>query len=97
MNQNSPEQVPFELLHLELVSQVIHADHEEEQTTVTKTGGPEASPTPGSSSSRRSTRSTQAEVVDLVVDERLLGSHRHSGRVVEVFSQPGNINISGNW
>ena len=45
MNQNSPEQVPFELLHLELVSQVIHADHEEEQTTVTKTGGPEASPT----------------------------------------------------
>ena len=45
MNQNSPEQVPFELLHLELVSQVIHADHEEAQTTVTKTGGPEASPT----------------------------------------------------
>ena len=33
------------MLHLELVSQVIHADHEEEQTTVTKTGGPEASPT----------------------------------------------------
>jgi len=45
MNLNTPEQVPFELLHLELVSQVIHADHEEVETTVTKTPGPEASPT----------------------------------------------------
>ena len=45
MNLNSPEQVPFELLHLELVSQVIHADHEEALTMVTRTGGPEASPT----------------------------------------------------
>jgi len=26
MNLNTPEQVPFELLHLELVSQVIHSD-----------------------------------------------------------------------
>ena len=45
MSLVTPEQVPFELLHLELVSQVIHADPEETETTVTKTGGPEASPT----------------------------------------------------
>ena len=47
MNLNTPEQVPFELLHLELVSQVIHSDspgQEEADTAITKTSF-ETSPT----------------------------------------------------